>query len=403
MSFIANFFKPPKAPPAPDYAGAATAQGAANVETAIVEGTMNRPDIFSPYDITRWTDVGTAEKPRFQADYSLRPEYETQRQQQAQIGGQYLDVAGQRLDELPSGRFDFGTLPAYQAGIDTTGFTPLATTDDLGDYATRSEASYYNRAYGRLKPAQDMEKTQLHTQLINSGLPPNSIAYNDAMNRLEMAHSDALTGLAQQSIAEGQRMRTGLASEAQSMRQSQLAEASMIREMQNQARAQAMADTLLQRRLPMEELATLTGSPSVGSAGLGTATTGLNVPGVSMAPPPIMQGAMAQGADAANRYGTEMAGYGQRMNAIGNMVGGYAAGGGFGEISDKTLKENIVKVGQSPSGLNIYEWNYLWSPERFRGVIAQEVQKIKPQAVLSNIFGHLLVDYSKLDVNMERI
>ena len=71
--------------------------------------------------------------------------------------------------------------------------------------------------------------------------------------------------------------------------------------------------------------------------------------------------------------------------------------------SDKTLKENIVKVGKSPSGFNIYEWNYLWSPERFRGVIAQEVQKIKPQAVLSNIFGHLLVDYSKLDVNMERI
>ena len=394
MGFVSQIFNPPKPPAAPDYTGAAQAQGAANVETARLEGRMNRPDVFTPYDQTVVTDIGDD---RFQMDYTLRPEYESQRQKQAQIGGQYLDVAGQRLGELPSGQFDVSALPTFQGGVDTTGFTPLATTDDLSDYATRSETAYYDRALNRLQPAMDQQKTQLHTQLINSGLPVGSTAYNDAMSRLEMTHSDQLSGLAQSSIAEGQRMRQGLAGEAQSMRQSQLAEASMIREMQNQARAQAMADTLLQRRLPMEELATLTGSPSVGSAGLGTATTGLNVPGTSIAPPPIMQGAMAQGADATNRYGTQMAGYGAKMNAIGNIIGGAAAG------SDKTLKENIVKVGQSPSGLNIYEWNYLWSPERFRGVIAQEVQKIKPQAVLSNIFGHLLVDYSKLDVNMERI
>jgi len=398
MSFIKNIFSPPKAPPAPDYTGAAQAQGAANVETAIVEGTMNRPDVYSPYDITTWRDIGTADKPRFEAQYTLRPEYETQRQKQASIGGQYLDVAGQRLGELPSGQFDFGALPTYQAGVDTTGFTPLATTDDLSDYATRSETAYYNRAYGRLKPAQDMEKQQLHTQLINSGLPPGSIAYNDQMNRLEMAHSDALTGLAQSSIAEGQRMRQGLAGEAQSMRQAQLAEATMMQQMQNQAREKALSEALLGRRLPMEELATLTGSPSIGAAGLGTATTGLNVPGVSIAPPPIFGAAQAQGADAMNRYGQEMAGYGARMGMLGNL-----GGSAMMAMSDKILKENIVKVGQSPLGFNIYEWNYLWSPERFRGVIAQEVQKIKPTAVLANIFGHLLVDYSKLDVNMEQV
>ena len=394
MKFVSNLFSPPKPPPAPDYTGAAQAQGAANVETARLEGRMNRPDVFTPYDQTVVTDIGDD---RFRMDYTLRPEYESQRAKQAQIGGQYLDVAGQRLGELPSGQFDLGALPTFQGGIDTTGFTPLASTDNLTDYANRSEKAYYDRAFNRIQPGQQMEKTALHTDLINSGLPVGSTAYNDAMSRLEMTHADQLSGLAQSAIAEGQRMRQGLAGEAQSMRQSQLAEASMIREMQNQARAQAMADALLQRRLPMEELATLTGSPSVGSAGLGTATTGLNVPGTSIAPPPIMQGAMAQGADATNRYGQQMAGYGAQMNAIGNIAGSAIA------ASDKTLKENIVKVGQSPSGFNIYEWNYLWSPERFRGVIAQEVQKVKPKAVLSNIFGYLMVDYNKLDVNMERI
>jgi hypothetical protein len=170
--------------------------------------------------------------------------------------------------------------------------------------------------------------------------------------------------------------------------------------MQNQARQQALTDALLQRRLPMEELSTLTGSPSIGSAGLGTATTGLNVPGSSIAPPPIMAATQAQGAYDANRYASEVQGYGSGMNSLGNLG---AAAMPYIMNSDKTLKENIVKVGQSPSGFNIYEWNYLWSPDRFRGVIAQEVQKIKPKAVLSNIFGHLMVDYSKLDVNMERI
>jgi len=393
MSFIRDFFSAPKAPAAPDYTGAATAQGAANVETARVEGRMNRPDVFSPYDQTTVADLGND---RFSMNYSLTPEYERQRVKQAAIGEQYLDVAGQRLGELPQGQFSASALPTFQGAVDRTGFTPLATTSNLNDYAKRSEDAYYNRGISRLQPSMDMAKTQLHTQLINSGLPVGSDAYNNSMAQLGLQQNDQLQGLAQSSIGEGQRMRQGLAGEAQSMRQSQLAEAGAMRGMQNEARAQAMADTLLERRLPMEELATLTGSPSIGSAGLGTATTGLSVPGVSVAPPPIFAAAQASGSDSANRYATDMQGYGARMNMIGNIAGGAAA-------SDKTLKENIVKVGQSPSGFNVYEWNYLWSPERFRGVIAQEVQKIKPQAVLSNIFGHLLVDYSKLDVNMERI
>ena len=142
-NFVSSIFSPPKPPPAPDYAGAATAQGAANVETARLEGRMNRPDVFTPYDQTVVTELPND---RFQMDYTLRPEYETQRQKQAAIGGQYLDVAGQRLGELPSGQFDLGSLPTFQGAVDRTGFTPLASTDDLSNYAQRSEDAYYNRA-----------------------------------------------------------------------------------------------------------------------------------------------------------------------------------------------------------------------------------------------------------------
>ncbi|MFZ9616621.1 MAG: hypothetical protein ACO3AG_08130, partial [Fluviibacter sp.] len=38
----------PSPPPAPDYAGAAAAQGAANLETAQAQGRMNNPNIIGP-------------------------------------------------------------------------------------------------------------------------------------------------------------------------------------------------------------------------------------------------------------------------------------------------------------------------------------------------------------------
>ena len=63
-------------------------------------------------------------------------------------------------------------------------------------------------------------------------------------------------------------------------------------------------------------------------------------------------------------------------------------------ISDERLKENIEKVG-SYKGLNVYEYNYLWSPVKWVGFIAQEVEKIIPEAVL-NVNGFKIVDYGKI-------
>ena len=75
-----------------------------------------------------------------------------------------------------------------------------------------------------------------------------------------------------------------------------------------------------------------------------------------------------------------------------------------GGSSDIRLKENIIKVNQSPSGLNIYEWNYKSEPNsRYRGVMAQEVMKIVPEAVYAEEDGFLSVYYNLIDVNMELV
>lgn len=70
--------------------------------------------------------------------------------------------------------------------------------------------------------------------------------------------------------------------------------------------------------------------------------------------------------------------------------------------SDIALKENTIKVGKSPSGINIYEFEYkdkTLGGGVFRGVIAQEV----PQASTIGKDGYLYVDYTKIDVDFEKV
>ena len=71
--------------------------------------------------------------------------------------------------------------------------------------------------------------------------------------------------------------------------------------------------------------------------------------------------------------------------------------------SDARLKENITKVGNSPSGINIYEWNYIGNKQRYRGVMAQEILERHPEAVALQPDGYMSVYYGKIDVNMERV
>lgn len=65
-------------------------------------------------------------------------------------------------------------------------------------------------------------------------------------------------------------------------------------------------------------------------------------------------------------------------------------------FSDRRLKENVKRIGRRPDGLGIYEYNYIWSPERQVGVMADEVQQVKPHAVIPHPSGFLMVDYGRL-------
>ena len=71
--------------------------------------------------------------------------------------------------------------------------------------------------------------------------------------------------------------------------------------------------------------------------------------------------------------------------------------------SSKKLKDNIVKIGKSILGYNIYKFNYKGQAQRYIGVIAEEIQQLKPEAVRMLPNGYLGVNYNLLDVEFKEV
>ena len=73
-----------------------------------------------------------------------------------------------------------------------------------------------------------------------------------------------------------------------------------------------------------------------------------------------------------------------------------------GAFSDRRLKENIKKIGKSISGLGIYTFNYLGQATKYVGTMADEVLKVKPEAV-SIRDGYMAVRYDLIDVDLVEV
>ena len=109
------------------------------------------------------------------------------------------------------------------------------------------------------------------------------------------------------------------------------------------------------------------------------------------------RGAVQQG------FGNEMAAWGMgaqmqsaRMGMWGDIIGGVFK-------SERKLKRNITLVGKSPSGLNIYNFEYI-NPKHgegmYQGVMSDEIPK---EAVINHPEGYEMVNYNLIDVNFKKI
>ncbi len=71
--------------------------------------------------------------------------------------------------------------------------------------------------------------------------------------------------------------------------------------------------------------------------------------------------------------------------------------------SDSRLKTGITQVGTTAHGLPLYNFSYIGKPEVYEGVMAQDVLKVMPSAVVHGADGYYRVNYKNLGVQMRRV
>ena len=156
---------------------------------------------------------------------------------------------------------------------------------------------------------------------------------------------------------------------------------------------------------------------NAGSAGVGSASVGANA-GLSTAQ--FATGGTGNAINAANvgisgnnaLIGAMGSDYRSTLSADSGAVGGALSGlGGIGQglgamglkLSDRRMKENIQHVGEADGGFSIYEFNYIGDGKRYRGVMADEVERVMPDAVVYDDMGFASVNYSMLGIQMEEV
>lgn len=72
-------------------------------------------------------------------------------------------------------------------------------------------------------------------------------------------------------------------------------------------------------------------------------------------------------------------------------------------VSDARLKTDIEVVGTTVHALPLYHFRYVDGPERFEGVMAQDVLKVMPEAAVMGDDGFYRVNYARLGIRMTRV
>ena len=100
--------------------------------------------------------------------------------------------------------------------------------------------------------------------------------------------------------------------------------------------------------------------------------------------------------------GNLIAGAGQTSNStssskskpgLGGLLGG---AGSLIAASDRRLKKDVKKLRELEDGLGVYEYKYIDDTGPFVGVMADEVAKLRPEALGPVIRGYATVDYAKI-------
>jgi hypothetical protein len=424
------------APATPDYMGATQLQGELNKENLNTQNYANRPTINTPFGSQTWgtqavKDPATGQiVTNWTQNNSLAPGLQQALDDQMGIQAGRSDLAGSFMNRVASDYsqpMDYSSLPALtsanQVGslqTGTTDYTPgLSTSFNFGSPLPQYDSSFRdtvaNQLMDRMRPTFDYQQGQLETKLANQGFTQGSEAYNRALNELNQRQSLERFNALDQSGNEAQRlygMQMGTAQQGyqQNMGAAQfqnqaLGQASALdlanmqarnqamgqqyglnqqyANQQNQMRQQAIAEQMQRRGMSLNEMNALLSGQQVQMPNMPT----FNASGQAQAP--NIMGAMQ------NQYDAQLGAYNAQQAGTNALLGaGAQLGSAAFMFSDRRLKSNIKRVGTHAIGVGIYEYTMMGMPQR--GVIAQEVQAVRPDLVKRHASGYLTVNYGGL-------
>lgn len=360
----------PATPAQPNYADVAREQGAANVETAIKQGYINNPNIYSPAGSQLVTFDPTTNQP-------------TVRQTLTPTAQSTFDTQ-QRVQQLLAKLGETGTTTAQDvigkafAPTGTAG-QPLQTRLDLSNLAqmpVNAGTTGQQAIMARLEPQLQRQQAAMENQLANQGITPGSEAYLTAQTQAAQNRNDLLSQAALQGIS----LDTGARAQGFNEQQSAMAA-------QNAAQQQELSRQLSTRQQPLNEITGLLSGSQIQMPQF------QGYQAAQVAPAPIFAGAQAQGQANMQNYGIQSANVNAQNAGLYNLLGqgGMAAATYF---SDRRLKSNIERIGTHRLGIGIYEYDIFGG--RQIGVMADEVEAVMPQAVIEHPSGFKMVNYGAL-------
>lgn len=219
--------------------------------------------------------------------------------------------------------------------------------DGAGDAVAKA---LYDRKLGMVQPELDRAQNQMNVQLSERGIPIGSEIYSGEQDRLSKARGDTLASISQDAT---------LAGGSEYDRQ--------------------LANALTLRNQPFNEVsAFIQGAPAMPSPQF------QQTPSYNVGAPDIA-GLIN------NQYSQQQAQNASFSNGLFGL--GAAALPLLGSLSDRRMKTGIRRVGQTDSGIPIYTYRYKTGGPRLMGVMAQDIEKIIPAAVIEQN-GVKYVDYS---------
>lgn len=432
-------------PPAPDYTAAANAQGAANVDTARVQGAINNPNEVGPYGSRTWqadpaggdrSTVTTTLSPDEQAklnlsnssqiqgltslnnnmgkvDQALSSSYTLPGSATTSFDPKYVGGAGGQTQLDPS----MANVPGLQGDVNLSGVPGLPGSAD--DIRNRAEAASYSREQRMLDPQYQQQQAAMASNLANQGIRPGSEAFKQAMDdfarQRDSAYGDArdraiLLGGQESDRSFGQDMsrhqvgtqdvynRSNFINAARNQGVNEnLAQqqghnaavgqnyniANMAAALSNSGRAQSLQELINSKILPINVMDTILNGGKVNSPQFQPYNNNTQIEA-----PPLYNATVQQGNYNAGVYNAQQGATGNLLNAAGRI--GAAAAPYL--ISDRRLKSDIKQIG-TRNGHKWYSYKLFGQPAE--GVMADEVAHV-PGAVHRGSDGYLRVDYSKL-------